>query len=306
MKLLIIGGTGFISGHVVRKALEQQHEVWVVTRGNKPLPDGVTALRADRRDREAFRKVIEGAEVIWDGVLDCICMEPEDARQDIEVFRNRAGQVVMISTDNVYDPERLGYPQSETAEYYASEGYGGNKRLCELVFQNTDTGNLKWTVIRTGHVYGPGSKLGAMPPHVRDEHLLDRLKAGEILELAGGGHFLQQPNYVSDLAELLISCVGNPNTYNEIFVSGGPKAIEARYYFQIIADHLGVPLRIRELPVDEYMATHPQERPFLCNRIWDLSKLKKAGVKVPSTPIEEGLRIHVDSLLEKAESGQAD
>ena len=74
-------------------------------------------------------------------------------------------------------------------------------------------------------------------------------------------------------------------------------ALEAREYFAIIADILGVPLKIREVPIEAYKHDHPDDCPFLCNRIYDLTKLKQAGVAVPDTPIEEGLRMHVENVL---------
>ena len=296
-KLLVLGGTGFVSGHVVREALAQGHEVWVVTRGNHPAPAGTVALRADRKDRAEFARVIREAGVFWDGVMDCICMEPDDAVQDVELFRTHAAQVVMVSTDFVYDPDFIRFPQGEESDHYLTSGYGGRKRACEQVFLGSDTGAMHWTVIRTGHVYGPGSKLGGMPCHARDAHLIERMRAGEPLDLVGAGHFLQHPNFAPDLARLMISCIGNSRTFNEIFISGGPRALEAREYFAIIADILGVPLKIREVPIEAYKHDHPDDCPFLCNRIYDLTKLKQAGVAVPDTPIEEGLRMHVENVL---------
>lgn len=58
LKLLIIGGSGSVSGHLVKKALTYRHEVWVLTRGNKPVPAGVIVLKIDRSDRPAFKKVL--------------------------------------------------------------------------------------------------------------------------------------------------------------------------------------------------------------------------------------------------------
>ena len=159
--------------------------------------------------------------------------------------------------------------------------------------------NMKWTVIRTGHVYGPGSRLGSLPKHGRDENLIEKIKSGQPLELVGGGHFLQHHNFAPDLAELMLSCIGNPNTYGQIFISGGPRAVEARTYYKIIADILGADLKIKEIPVDSYKNEHPEDLPFLCNRIYDLTKLKKAGVKMPSTTLEEGLKLHVESILKE-------
>ena len=39
------------------------------------------------------------------------------------------------------------------------------------------------------------------------------------------------------------------------------------------------------------------EEPFLCHRIYDLSRLQASGMKVPSTSIETGLELHVEALL---------
>ena len=41
MKLLILGGSGFVSGRLAQIAAAQGHEVWCVTRGNRPIPEDV-------------------------------------------------------------------------------------------------------------------------------------------------------------------------------------------------------------------------------------------------------------------------
>ena len=48
MKILLIGGTGFVSGTVAKVALEAGHDVTVVTRGIKPIPAGLKQITADR------------------------------------------------------------------------------------------------------------------------------------------------------------------------------------------------------------------------------------------------------------------
>ena len=68
-------------------------------------------------------------------------------------------------------------------------------------------------------------------------------------------------------------------------------------YYQIIADYLGTALQIEELPIDTYLRENPNSPPVLCHRIYDMSKLQASGAAVPATPIAEGLRQHVDSLL---------
>lgn len=297
LNILLIGGSGFVSGTLARTALAAGHKVWTVTRGQRPLPDGVTPVVADRRDRAAFQQAIAQLPVQWDLVVDCIGYGVEDAQQDIAVFRDRARHFVFISTDFVYDPAQRRFPQPEESDHYLADGYGGQKRQCELAFLNGDTGPMAWTIVRPCHIYGPGSLLGCLPLHSRDAQLLTTLKAGQPLRLLGGGYFLQQPIFAQDLAQTILSCVGNPNCHSQIYLTAGPDLIESREYYRIIAEILGVNLQVEEVPVDEFLAANPDRLSFACHRIYDLSKLRQHGLHVPATPISEGLRQQVTSLL---------
>ena len=299
MDLIIIGGSGFVSGTLARVARTAGHRVWVLTRGQRPVPEGVTALTADRSDEAAFAAALASGGLRWDLVVDCIGYKPEDARQDVAVFRDRARHLVFISTDFVFDPGRRRFPQPEGGPHYLAEGYGGNKRRCELELSAADTGEMAWTVLRPCHIYGPGSRLGCLPQHGRDPELVDRIRAGEALRLAGGGYFLQQPVSARDLAKTILSVPGAAAA-GEIYQVAGPDIIESRTYYRIVGDVLGVDeVRVTEVPVDAYRAESPESAPFLCHRIYDLSKLREHGLSVPATPIAQGLREHVESLLEE-------
>ncbi len=297
LKILVVGGSGFVSGTLAQTALAQGHEVWTITRGQRPVPAGVHSLVANRHHAEAFAAAVEEAQETWDLVVDCIGYDPAEARQDLAVFRQRAQHLVFISTDFVFDPTQRRFPQGEVSDSYALEGYGGKKRLCELELLDGDAGAMQWTVLRPCHIYGPGSLLGCLPLHGRDADLIDKMKTGQSLQLVGAGHFLQQPILAADLAALILSCHGNAATYGEIFCCAGPDIVESRTYYRIIAAVLGVDLHVEELPVGQHLAENPQAAPFLCHRIYDLGKLAAADLAVPSTSLEEGLRQHVDHLL---------
>lgn len=299
MKLLVVGGSGHVSGAQARAALAAGHDVWAVTRGRRPLPAGVTSVIADRHDPEAFKQAVAGQNTVWDLVVDCIGFDVPDIRQDITIFRQRAKQLVFVSTDFVYDPARRKFPQPEESDFWEiSVDYGRKKRLCEEELINGDTGDMAWTVVRPCHIYGPTSQLGCLPLHGRDPELIQKLRNGSPLELVGGGRFLQQPVRAEDLAETILSAAGNRSAFNRIFNVAGPDIIESRHYYQIIADVLGVELKVKEIPVDAYLAEHPEKAPFMCHRIYDRCALNAAGLRVPSTPIEEGLRLHVEGLLQ--------
>lgn len=299
--LLIVGGSGFVSGTVARRAVASGWRVWAVTRGRLPLPDGVIAIVADREDTIVFESAIASAMQMakidrFDLVADCIGYDAEDAVQDVSVFRRRARQLVFISTDFVFDPAHRAFPQGEVSEHYLSDGYGGRKRMCELELMNRDTGDMAWTIVRPCHIYGPGSRLGCLPEHGRDERLLERLRAGETLRLVGGGHFLQQPIVARDLADLVLASAGRADLDGRIFQAAGPDVVESVTYYRILADILGVSLHIEEVPVDEYLADNPGAAPFLCHRIYDLAALREAGLPSPATPLAVGLAEQVEYM----------
>ncbi len=295
--ILIIGGSGFVSGALARLAVEEGHAVTAVTRGRRPLPDGVQSLTVDRKDTAGFASAIEAANIHWDLAVDCIGFGPEDALQDVKVLRERASHFVFISTDFVYDPAKRRFPQSEDDADYLSDGYGGQKRQAELALAGADTGKMRWTVLRPCHIYGPGSRLGCLPEHGRDPQLLDRLRQGESLRLVGGGHFLQQPILAADLARTILSCADNAAAHRQICNVSGPTVVESWQYYQLIADILGVALQVEEISVADYRAANPDRASFLCHRIYDLSRLAACGLHVPATSLADGLRGHVASLL---------
>src|SRR5262245_27029643 len=131
--VLVIGGSGFLSGTIVRSALALGHQVWALTRGRRPMPVGVHSLVADRANHAAFAQALAGAQTHWVLVVDCIGFAPTDIEQDITVLPPLTQHLVFVSSDFVYDSARRRIPQREETDAYLTEGYGGQKRRCEEV-----------------------------------------------------------------------------------------------------------------------------------------------------------------------------
>jgi nucleoside-diphosphate-sugar epimerase len=320
--VLVLGGTGFVSGTVARAAVEAGETVWIITRGSKPAPAGVTALAADRHDRDAFSRAVDeavaGAGGRIDLVVDVIAFTPEDARQDLEALAGRVGRLVLVSTDFVYDPHRRRFPQSESDADYLCSGYGGQKREAERVLEAAGTEAAPWVVVRPGHIYGPGSLLGCLPPVGRDADLIGRIRRGEAVELVGAGHYLQQPVFAPDLARVILelggaqgakasdpdervapsgAVLGFVSPVGQILNVAGPDIVESVDYYRFVAEALGTELRVTEVPVEAYRAEHPERETFLCHRFYDLGMLEATGVRPPDTPLRDGIARHVESLL---------
>lgn len=293
-KILVIGGSGFVSGAVASAALRRGHEVWTLTRGNRPLPEGATSLVADRHERTEVEHLIHDQGTYWDAIIDCIGFVEDDAVQDADVLGPYTDHLVFVSTDFVYAPGSRSFPQPEYATEYNLEGYGGRKRRCEEILIAADTAPV--TIFRPCHIYGPGSQLGCLPNHGRDKALIDRILSREPLFLVGGGYFLQQPIYVGDLAHVLVEAAGRTSTYGRIANVAGPNVVTSRRYYELVGAALDREVSIAELPVDGFLAEHPQSVNFVDHRVYDRSALADMRLPVPETSLQDGLARQVRFL----------
>jgi nucleoside-diphosphate-sugar epimerase len=103
LRVLFIGGSGVISSACSRVAVESGIELFVLNRGRstvRPLPPGVTMLRADIREPMSVRRAIKALD--FDAVAEWVAFTPDQVRSDIELFGGRTGQYVFISSASAY------------------------------------------------------------------------------------------------------------------------------------------------------------------------------------------------------------
>ena len=305
-QVLVIGGSGHVSGAVSRAAVAAGYKVYTLTRGTRPAVADVVELHADRHDAEAMQKVAQSiANEKFDAVIDCICYNADDMKQDLELFAPQTSDLLFVSTDWVYEPTLRRFPQPVenspyiTSDRDGSEAYGWGKLMAENYLREHAPAHLKYTIFRPCHIYGMPSELGCFPGHCRDKELIAKLLKGETLQLVDNGRLLQQPIDCDDLAKTMISCIGNEKAYGKVFNMAGPDIVESRKYYEIIAEALGVELKTENIDYDEVVKAKPGQRPFLYHRIYTLDDLARAGAYVPATTLAEGLKKHTLAMRKK-------
>src|SRR5262245_47858844 len=112
MKICIVGGTGNISQSIVRRLLEQGHEVVCFNRSQRiKVPDGVRLIQGDRHDHADFEQKMQAEK--FDAAIDMICFNGEDAASSVRAFRG-VGWFVQTSTTCTYGIEYDYFPVDET------------------------------------------------------------------------------------------------------------------------------------------------------------------------------------------------
>lgn len=105
MRILVLGGTAFLSAEIARQALAAGHDVTCLARGTDSAPpDGATWLRADRtHGAAAYTAAREGGPSGggWDAVVD-VSRDPAQAREALEALAGSARHWTFISSCSVY------------------------------------------------------------------------------------------------------------------------------------------------------------------------------------------------------------
>jgi nucleoside-diphosphate-sugar epimerase len=99
VRILVLGGTAWLSAEVVRAALTRGHDVTCLARGESGrVPDGGRWVRADRTRADAYDDV-QGEP--WDVVID-VARQPGQVRGAVAALAGRTQHWVFVSSGNVY------------------------------------------------------------------------------------------------------------------------------------------------------------------------------------------------------------
>jgi nucleoside-diphosphate-sugar epimerase len=102
MRVLVIGGTGFIGPFVIKILVDEGHDITVFHRGEaKPsLPESVRRIHGNRNDLGAHRSTFE--KLAADVVVDFVLSDDRQAQALMETFRGLTARLIAISSQDVY------------------------------------------------------------------------------------------------------------------------------------------------------------------------------------------------------------
>ena len=255
LKILVLGGTGFIGPHLVRFAASRGHKITIFTRGrhDAELPGDVERLTGDRStgDLAALRGKT------WDAVVDDSANNVDWIKQSAPLLESSTGAYMFTSSTGVYYPYlKRGVDESTPVHYEmadpkdGSESFGVMKANCEKIV--LDTFGDRGIVVRPTYIVGPGDTSDRFP------YWPQRLaKGGEVLA-PGKADDPMQIIDVRDLAEFMIRVLENKQ--HGIFNVAGPKSpLTAKEFYPAAASALGAKVKFTYVDDYDFLEAHKIE-----------------------------------------------
>lgn len=235
LKILILGGTGFLGPHQIAYALGRGHSITTFTRGrtestvHQGLFDQVEQLIGDRADNLS---ALEGRQ--WDVVIDNSGQNAEWTKKSAALLRDNCALYLYTSSTGVYYP----YLQSdykEDAEVVLTEPAGITDEVIQMEYRygvmkaNSEREALSYfgpertIIVRPTYMIGPADRSN------RFIYWPIRLSKGGETMVPGKAEDMVQYADVRDVAEWMIRLLEDKKagTYNAV----GPKEAQNIYAF---------------------------------------------------------------------------
>ena len=272
MKLLITGGTTFVSKFTAEHFVKNGDEVYVLNRGSRRQPDGAKYIEGDRTQLGDKLKGMR-----FDAVLDITAYTQEHVQALLD-SGIEFDDYIFISSSAVY-PETNVQPFTEEQPCGFNsiwKDYGTNKLKAEEYLKERVPNAY---ILRPPYFYGIYDNL------YREAFPFDCAAEDRPFYIPGNGEMKLQFFNVSDLCRF-IEILLNTHPENKVFNVGNPETVTVKEWVELCYKAAGKTPRLisvdKDVPQRDYFCFYDYEY------VLDVSKQQAL---MPNTiPLEQGLR----------------
>ncbi len=248
MRLLVVGGSGFLGGYVLHEAALHGHQVLALT-----------------RSAAAARAVADHGAQPLAGDLD-------DARQLDQAFATARCDALVFAASLgfghgpgiVAAAEEAGIPRAIFVSTTAvtTTLHPPTKQIRLAAEQQIRGCGLDWTILRPTMIYGAAGDRNL-------SRLLPRLSRVPVLPVPGTGTCLHQPVHVADVAAAVLASLERPAAKGSLYNIAGPEPLPFAELLRTCARAVGSRTRLVPIPLAplvtmvrgyERLSRHPRIR----------------------------------------------
>jgi UDP-glucose 4-epimerase len=302
-KILVTGGAGFIGSHLVKRLVDDGHEVTVLDillRGNKlekEILSKVNFVNGDVKDSELVNKLGKGCEIVYhfSAVLgvDVVADNPvETMETEILGLKNvtdaallhKIEKIIYASTSGVYGHSAIEKSATETIQLDPRTSYAIAKRYNEIYLKALyEEKGLTSISLRFFNVYGKRQDNRMVVPR-----FLEQALRNESITVYGDGNQTRDFTYIDDTIEACIKLTGKMSG-SEIFNVANEDEITIQQLAEAIVKVTGSKSKISYIEAPKKRYDYEVER-----RYGSSEKLFKETGFRPDTDLEKGLKLIMD------------
>ncbi len=295
MRVLFLGGSGFISAAVSRMAVARGIDLTLLNRGQRPADlSGAHHLTADIHNAAQMQAALQSQQ--FDVVVNWIAYTPADIERDLALFRGRVRQYIFISSASAYQKPPAHYCITESTPlrnpYWS---YSRDKIACEeRLLQAYREEGFPVTIVRPSLTYDTNFPIaiGGWDSYTLARRLLD----GQPIIVHGDGSSLWVVTHSEDFARGFLGLLGNLEALGHAFHITSDEVLTWNQIYATIAAALGVEARMVHISSDFIASVAPDlGAGLLGDKAWsvvfDNRKIKTFSPGFQAViPFREGIR----------------
>jgi UDP-glucose 4-epimerase len=309
MRFLVAGGCGFIGSNLVKRLLDEGHEVYVVDDLSKGSLEKLDEY-VSHKNLKFFKIDVTGQEIFeipanFDVVIDLVAykipryssglktltVNTRGAENLLKIAVRDSAKFVMASTSDVYG-KSTDFPYREEGDLVLGPStsrrwaYAVSKIFNEhLTIAYHDEYGIKYVILRFFGIYGPHQHLDWWGGPVGV--FLKNIHEGLPLTIHGDGKQTRSFMYIDDLVECMVRAVTYPEAENEIINVGSSEEISILDLAKLIhrLSYPGKELRLEFVPYESFTQNYEDPK----RRLGDFTKMKELLNFEPRYSLEAGL-----------------
>lgn len=304
MKILFIGGTGVLSTDIVKLAIKQKHEVFLLNRGThvEDIPAESHLIIGNIRDTISCKKELSNYK--FDVVADFLSYTPEQLKSAIDIIQDICTQYIFVSSACSYRRDSTDFPIKENSvQPNTNLPYGISKYECEKLLKSLNW-KFKYTIVRPYITYGDTRIPYGIAPAARYHGtIIARILSGKpMFYWNENGHIpVCNLTHTRDFAVAFCGLFLNPLAYDEDFNIVGDETYSWKTMVETLYEVLEMQNKnIINIPVQEIIDVFTTERDFFkgdrnLDAVFDNTKIKNAVPEFKTTiSLKEGILMTVN------------
>lgn len=271
-RILVTGGTVFVSKYVAKYFQSNNYEVYVLNRGTKQQIENINLICADRNNLKDCLK-----DFYFDAIIDVCAYNQQDIKNILEAV-GEFKDYIFISSSAVY-------PETNLQPFSENQSIGVNKIWGKYGTDKIEAEEYLISKVPHAYILRPPYLYGPMQNVYREPFVFECALKSRKFYIPNDGKMKLQFFHIDDLCKVIEKILEkHPN--NHIFNVGNSESIDINTFVELCYKVVGTPLE------KVYVTNHSNQREYFSFHDYEysLDVTKQSELLVKEKDLFEGLK----------------